>query len=164
MSFARSALGAGIPFGLAMTVFFTFQMGLRADLVAGPISGLFFGVAIAGFAALQRKRMGIEGGLLDGEPIVHQGPANHMRGAEARGGWLVLTERALVFRSHGLNFGNAPLRLDLAEVRAFGKRNTLGIVPNGLRIDRVSGPSERFVVGGREEWLRALAARGVSRA
>ena len=163
MRFVRSALAAGIPFGLAMTAFFTMQHGLERALVAGPISGVLFGVAIAAFSTVQRRRLEIPGGMLDGERVLHQGPANHVRGIESRGGWLVLTERSLAFRSHGLNVQNAPLRLALADIRAAFGRRTGGLIPNGLRVDRKDGGEEIFVVGGRGEWLRALEAALASR-
>jgi hypothetical protein len=156
------ALKAAAPFAVAMTLFFAMRGGWRAGLVAGPVSGLLFGLALAVFIRRQSDRLAIRTELLDGERIVHQGGANHWRGSEARGGWLVLTERALVFRSHGLNVQNAGARIELANIRAVSKINTLGIVPNGLRVDLADGSSERFVVSERGEWLSHLAARGPS--
>jgi hypothetical protein len=157
-SFLRSALKVGAPFAIAMTVVFTLQSGWRAGLTAGPAAGLAFGVIMAGFVRRQGDRLAIRSEALDGERIVHQGSANHWRGKEARGGWLVLTERALVFRSHGFNVQNAGVRVELAKVRGVSPSSTLGIVPNGLRVELVDGTEERFVVGERPKWLAYLAA------
>jgi hypothetical protein len=103
----------------------------------------------------------LKSALVAGVP--RQGPANHRRGAEARGGWLVLTERALVFRSHGFNVQNAPLRVPLAEVRGVRGKRTLGLIPNLLLVERQDGTAEAFVVSERDAWLRAIeAGRGGS--
>jgi len=154
-----TALRSGLSFGVAMTLVFALRHGWGAALVAGPCAGLAFGLVMGGFATIQKNRLMLRGELLDGERILYQGPANHWRGAEARGGWLVLTERALVFRAHGFNVQNAPVRLELSAIRGVLPRNTLGIVPNGMRVDRADGQQERFVVNKRGEWIRRIEAR-----
>ena len=142
-----------------MTLLFALQHGWRGALVTGPLSGLAFGLALAAFAKVQGNRLLIRGELLDGERILYQGAANHWRGREARGGWLVLTERALVFRPHGLNAQRAPVRIELPAIRGIGPRNTLGIIPNGMRVDTTDAGPERFVVNGQGEWIRRIGAR-----
>jgi hypothetical protein len=67
-----------------------------------------------------------------------------------------LTERALVFRGHGFNVQNAPARVELARVKDVLPCATLGIVPNGLRVELVDGGHERFVVTGRDEWVARI--------
>lgn len=154
----KMTLAAVVPFGLVMGAFLGLQHGPAAGLVVGAGAGLMFGALLTAFAEGQRRRMKIASGVLDGEPIVRQGPANHWRGVEARGGWLVLTTRRLVFRSHGKNVQNEGAELPLAEVAAVEPSRSLGIVPNGLRVRRKDGAVERFVVAERGEWLAALTA------
>lgn len=153
----KMALTTGVPFGVAMGVFFGMQRGPLAGLVLGGGAGLLFGVLLATFAEAQRRRMELPGKQLDGEAIIKQGPANHWLGAEARGGWLVLTERRLVFRSHGKNIQNAGAELRLADITAVEPANTLGVVPNGLRV-RHGGAVDKFVLIGRSDWQSAIAA------
>jgi len=154
-----TALRTGVPFGLFMGAYFTWQNGLPGGPVAGLVSGVLFGLTIGVFQDVQAQKLAVAGDVFEGEPILHQGPANHRRGREMRGGWLVLTDRRLVFRSHGKNLQNAPLDLPLAEVRGAEPCRTLGIVPNGVRVLRTDGGEERFVVADRATWIAKLAAR-----
>ena len=142
-----------------MTLLFVTRYGARAGFTAGALAGLLFGLGAGAFVQLQSKRLAVRGDFLAGERIVYQGAANHWRGVEARGGWLILTERALVFRAHGLNAQNAPVRIELSSVRSLSPTATLGIVPNGLRVDGVEGARDRFVVGARAEWIRRIESR-----
>lgn len=153
----RTALATGLPFGVVMGLVFTLQRGPTAGLLLGVVSGLLFGALLAGFTEAQRKRMQL-GGDFEGEKILLQGPANHWRGAEARGGWLVLTPKRLVFRSHGKNIQNQGAEVLVADITACEPANTLLLVPNGLRVRHGAGAVDKFVVTARAEWLAALAA------
>lgn len=153
----KTTLSTGVPFGVVMGLFLSLRYGPSVGLLAGLFAGLMFGAAMSGFVELQARRMKIRGDALDGEPILFQGPANHWRGPEARGGWLVLTTRRLVFRSHGKNVQNQGLAIQLGEVMSVEPSRSLGIVPNGLRVRLYGDTVERFVVQGRGEWLAALA-------
>jgi hypothetical protein len=157
-SFLATFLRAGLAFGAGMALFFGVTRGARIGLTMGPVAGLLFGSIAAVFVKIQSWRLMVRGDVLDGERIVYQGGANHWSGAEARGGWLVLTERALVFRAHGLNAQNQPVRIALAAVRAVAPTNTLGIVRNGLRVEQEGGKLDRFVVNQRAEWIRRIEA------
>jgi hypothetical protein len=154
-----AAFRTGVPFGIVMTVVYSLQRGWRAGVMSGAFAGLAFGLVMAGFLMWQTRRMMVRGESLDGERILYQGAANHWRGREARGGWLVLTERALVFRAHGVNMQKTPVRIELSTVKGVVPCHTLGIVPNGLRVERVDGVEERFVLNGRGEWARRIGTR-----
>lgn len=161
--FSKTILTTGVPFGAVMALFFGLQHGPAVGLVAGLATGALFGALLAAFVVAQARRMKIAGDALDGEPILLQGPANHWRGAEARGGWLVLTTRRLVFRSHGKNIQNQGLDLQLTDVTAVEPSRSLGLIPNGLRVRLAGEVVERFVVSERDAWLAAVAdarARG----
>ena len=155
MRWLRTLLFSGLPFGIGMSVFFTVRFGPTRGPIVGMSAGLVFGVAIAGFLALQRKRFS-HVGPYEGEPVLHQGPANHWRGGEARGGWLILTPTRLCFRSHGMNVQNAPLAIALGDIAAVEPRRSLGLIPNGLELARRSGGRERFVLAERAEWIGQL--------
>lgn len=154
--FIKAVLSTGLPFGVAMGLFFASQHG-PAGFLLGAVSGLVFGLAIAGFAERQRRRLELPGKEYEGEPLLRQGPANHWLGAEARGGWLILTTRRLVFRSHGKNLRNDHVEIALAEVSGVDLCRTMWIVPNGLLVRRSGGGQEQFVVQERGAWLAAVA-------
>lgn len=153
----NTTIRAALPFGILMGLFFGFKHGLTGGLVAGAATGLLFGVALAIFTEVQRQKMEVKGDYR-GEPILHQGPANHWRRGEARGGWLLLTPRRLLFRAHSENLQNEPLELAVADLRGSELCRSLGIVPNGLRVQLANGTQERFVVSERATWVARIAA------
>lgn len=153
----NTAIRAGVPFGIAMALFFGISQGLPAALIGGTVAGLLFGLTLALFGEVQRKKLEVHGDY-QGEPILHQGPANHWRRGEARGGWLLLTPRRLVFRAHNANVQNEPIELAVVELRGSEPCRTLGVVPNGLRVHLKSGEHERFVVSERASWVAQLTA------
>lgn len=163
MNFLANFLRAGLPFGLIFGVGMYFAGGLGMALVVGLGSGIAFGTGIAVFTEIQRRRFLADRPDFGDETLLHEGPANHLRGAEAVGGWLTLTSRRLHFRSHGMNLQNDAWELPLAGVRDVEIAATLGIIPNGLRLTTTAGGNERFVVQGRRKWKDAIerARRGV---
>jgi hypothetical protein len=154
----KMALSTGLPFGAVMALVLGLQRGPLVGAISGVFAGVLFGGMLAAFAEVQRRRMEIKGGTFEGEPILYQGPANHWLGAEARGGWLVLTPRRLAFRSHGKNIQNAGVDLPLGEVAGYEASRSLGIIPNQLRVRRRDGAVDKFVVTERAAWLTALAS------
>jgi hypothetical protein len=154
-----TALRSGLPFGVAIGAFQAVQHhNVVAAVAGGLVGGAMFGGVMGVFVELQRKKLMIPGDRFEGEPILHQGPANHWRGAEARGGWLILTSERLAFRSHGKNIQNQSVDVRLADVRGVEPTNTLFFVPNGLRVLRDHGESDKFVVSERALWLERLGA------
>jgi hypothetical protein len=153
-----TALRAGVPFGLFFGAYLAFRSGAERGLSGGLLAGVLFGGIIAVFSETQRKKMMAPGDQFEGEPILHQGPANHFRNAEARGGWLILTSARLVFRSHGKNIQNQSVELPLAGVRGVEPVATMLLVPNGLRVLGDDGASDRFVVSERKVWVARIEA------
>jgi hypothetical protein len=135
-----------------MGLLFAVQSGRPLGLVFGLGVGLLFGLLLAGFAEWQRSRFTREIPDLAGEQLVKQGPANHFRGMEGVGGWLYLTERRLLFRSHRLNVQNHELSIPLGAILEARPCSTAWVVPNGLRVVTAQG-AERFVVEGRQTWV-----------
>ena len=104
--------------------------------------------------------------LEPGETPVKDGRANLMRGVEGVGGRLYLTDRRLVFESHGLNVQRGPALVSLSDVAGLSKVWTrvfgaIPLAPNGLAVRSVDGQELRFVVSGRSKWIEAIeTARG----
>lgn len=102
--------------------------------------------------------------LYPGELLVKQGGANLQRGAEAVGGKLFLTDRRLVFRSHGMNIQNAGVDIPLTDVTGLAKAWTkmfgaIPLVPNSIVMHTAAGIDFSFVVmGGRGTWISAIEA------
>jgi len=91
-------------------------------------------------------------------------PANLWRGAEAVGGRLTLTADRLYFHPHRFNIQAEPLELPVAAITSTRASRTLGVVPNGLVIETVSGERYRFVVRKRRLLIQTLAdLRGANR-
>jgi hypothetical protein len=152
----QALLLAGLFFGLVFGSVMGATRGLTAGLAAGAVSGVLFGVAMGVFASVQRARLESRDAHFEGEPVLHQGPANHWAEIEARGGWLVLTASRLAFRAHGFNVGNAPLNLALTDVAQAEPTRSLGVIPNSLRVVLRDGRAERFVVNGQAAWVSAI--------
>jgi hypothetical protein len=153
----RQAFTVGLPFGLAMGAFFFWRFGLIRGVAGGVFTGILFGTLITLFTEAQRKKLEITDKLFEGYPLLHQGPANHWLGAESRGGWLVLTSHQLSFRSHGENIQNSGLTLTIEELQSVRTKRTLGIIPNGLLVEKKSGGSESFLVSNNTTWEAKIA-------
>jgi len=112
---------------------------------------------MARFVSSQRKRIAADPLAIPGEATLRDGPSNHFKGPEGVGGWLYLTPKRLLFRSHAINVQLHEIALPLNEIVSAEASRTLGIIPNGLRIVTASGRVERFVVEGNREWSAAIA-------
>jgi hypothetical protein len=162
-------LVAGTAFGQPVALFLALRPRGSSGLWFGIPAGLLAGLSLAGFALCagfalwRRSRLTRADPRRPGERLFAQGPANHLRGWEAVGGGLYLTDRRLLFRPHRFNFHRTEASIPLDEILRAETRATGGVIPNGLWITTPSG-TERFVVGDRTGWvleiLRAKAACG----
>lgn len=97
---------------------------------------------------------------LDGEVLVHEGPANLLLRWEGVGGWLVLSHHWLVFASHRLNWRRGRLLLPIERIeeatprwaRLFG----LPLFPTTLAVRTKGGREYQFVVRGRHYWAATI--------
>lgn len=88
-----------------------------------------------------------------GETLLRKGVANLQRGLEAVGGRLLLTDRRLLFRSHGFNVQDGDTEIPLARMRG-----ALPLVPDSLAV-ATDERDYRFVLFGRRPWLAATQAQ-----
>ncbi|MGK5511415.1 GRAM domain-containing protein [Brevibacillus formosus] len=72
------------------------------------------------------------------------------RGIEVVSGKLTITSDRLYFQPNSLNIQTHPLELHLKDIAAVEKRNTLFVIPNGMKIKMHNGQEHKFVV-----WKRA---------
>ena len=139
---------AGIPFGIIM--------GLFVGIIAGIILGFLFGLSISAFVTIQSKKFTRNSSLItDNKNIIMEGVANHFKGAESVGGWLCLTEKEIVFKSHNFNIQKHKTVIPLNQITEVKTSSTLGFVPNGLQIITNSS-IEKFVVNKRKDWIRKI--------
>jgi hypothetical protein len=99
--------------------------------------------------------------LGDGEKILLRSDANLQRGIETVGGQLFLTTRRLVFESHRLNVKTGRTIIQLRDVEDVWKTWTkfLGLIPifpNTLAVSTEAGKTYRFVMFGRDKWVRLI--------
>ena len=88
--------------------------------------------------------------------------ANLQRGFEAVGGKLTLTPRTLRFESHLLNLQRGSTEIDLRSIIAIkpAKAKFFGILPisdNAFVVTLADETQHRFIVRGRDEWMKAIA-------
>jgi GRAM domain-containing protein len=165
----KNRFGAGLIFGIVMTVFYLVETLLTSDnlstnqilkslaagLLAGVISGFLFGWLIGLFAKSKfvTKSTNIE--TQPNENILLETPANHFKGIEAVGGKLYLTNKRLIFKSHKLNVQNHQLSLKLTDIKNVNRFKNAGFLNNGLSITTMMG-NEKFVVEQIDDWIKFL--------
>lgn len=92
--------------------------------------------------------------LVPNESIVKENiAANLFRGLEGVGGNLTITSERLYFQPHSLNIQSQPLELSLKDIAAVEKRNTMFVIPNGMKIKMHNGQEHKFVVWNRAELI-----------
>lgn len=77
--------------------------------------------------------------------------ANLFRGIESVGGHLKITDRTMLFTSHALNIQTGSTEIPINQITSIKKRNTLGLVPNGILVETRDGMQYKFVVWNREK-------------
>lgn len=83
---------------------------------------------------------------MENEQIYFDVLANLFIGPEAVGGKLKITDRRLVFKSHDFNIQTGTIEILIEQIAEVKKRNTLGIVPNGMSIITKDGIKYKFVL------------------
>ncbi|MCO5165272.1 MAG: hypothetical protein M9894_02735 [Planctomycetes bacterium] len=146
-------LGGGVAFGGAMTLVLGLVIG-RGQRRARAIAA----AALRGEGPLA---------LAPGERLLEDGPANHLHGRAAIGGWLFLTDRRLVFLPHRYNLGlGGPVTVDLRQVAEAEPAPQWTPIATAIDVALVDGPPLRFVVGRavRGPWVEAIReARAAAR-
>ncbi len=85
--------------------------------------------------------------------------ANYFKGIEAVGGKLFFDETGMTFKSHALNIQSGETRIQYDQISRISKRNTLGIVPNGMSVFTANGFEHKFVINHREDIIAFLVSK-----
>ncbi|MCV9385465.1 GRAM domain-containing protein [Reichenbachiella ulvae] len=120
--------------------------------------GFLFGFGFLFFMQRMTTRLmnNIQIQLADDEIVRHEGGANLMKGIEAVGGKLVLTDQRLIFKSHQKNVQSGETQLPLTEIQEVIPRKTAKLFQNGMRVLNQAGEAFDFVVYEREVWLEKV--------
>jgi hypothetical protein len=99
--------------------------------------------------------------LIENERIVKEGFANIMRGIEAVGGKLYLTNFRLIFEPHPINFQTDLEIIDIRTIKTINMIWTkvfgiLPLVPNSFELELQEVQKVRFVVNGRRKWIKQI--------
>jgi hypothetical protein len=164
MTEIKNAILAGLAFSILFGFVLAFQYNARFAFIAGPISGLAFGLIIYFFITSKTVKQQTQIENLDGQVIIHSGGANHFKNGEAAGGKLYLLSNRLHFKSHQFNIQNHECIIELQQIKAVNIYNTLGLIPNGLSIITLNEHKEKFVVNNRKFWkaeIERVRSKGV---
>jgi hypothetical protein len=91
------------------------------------------------------------------EKVVFKVGANLFRGMELVGGWMHISRGNIRFLPHKMNLQNKPLEIRMHQIKELQKRNTLLVVPNGMKVILKNGKSYRFVVWNREKIMAFIS-------
>ncbi|MFD1065034.1 hypothetical protein [Oceanobacillus locisalsi] len=93
------------------------------------------------------------------ERIIKKGKANLWKQYEASGGTLLLTEKELTHRPHGVNIQSNVVSIGLKEIEQveLSVNKLLFIrIPNGVTVTLRNGEIFKFVVFGRRKWKEEI--------
>lgn len=97
--------------------------------------------------------------LVKDEQVYFDVAANLFRGVESVGGKLKITDKKVFFQSHTFNIQTGSTVVLIEDIKEVKKRNTLGIVPNGISITTKDDKKYKFVVWNREKLIEFLNQR-----
>jgi hypothetical protein len=153
----RNSIRAGLLFGLAAGLLYGLARGPVDGVIIGILTGCIFGLFLGVFSLLAiRKFRGMRAEMAQQVSIVYDGGANHFVGIEGVGGWLFLTDRELIFKSHKFNVNRHELVVPLSDIASVKTGKSLGLIANKLTVQTKLGSSEVFVVNDAPAWLAKL--------
>jgi len=97
--------------------------------------------------------------LFENEKVEEEIFANLFRGIEGVGGKIFLTNDRLIFKSHSLNIQKGQTNIDYSEISSVGRRKTMKIINNGMKILTNKGQEYCFVVNDRESQIQKISSK-----
>jgi hypothetical protein len=94
-----------------------------------------------------------------GEEILADVAANFFWGIEVVGGRLKITSRRVLFEASEINLQEQPAEILSNDITEVSKRNTMGIIPNGLLIRTKGDVNYKFVVWRRGKLIELINSR-----
>lgn len=96
--------------------------------------------------------------LDNGESLTLLSFGTHLKGIEAVGGKLVLTNKRILFKSHKINIQPHELSIPLTDIVSASGYKKLGLLNNGLAITTSNGLVEKFTVDEPSAWVQELTS------
>jgi hypothetical protein len=155
-----TAVMFGFPWTIIMIVYDSVMKDgptLRVIISAG-IGGLVAGVLFAWSMKSASKRL-FKKIIVDtgeNENIIKEGGANHFKGLEAVGGKLVLTDKRLIFKSHGFNIQEHQESFDLQQLEKLYVTKTVKFLESGLTLELKNNDRHRFIVEDPKQWVEEI--------
>jgi hypothetical protein len=126
--------------------------GLGLALAVGLVSGVLFGLCMAFLSKYHTKKFEpLRRQMAREHRIVFEGEANHFMNKEGVGGWLFLTPEFLFFKSHRFNIQNHELTIPMSLIKSATPCKLLNFA-TGLKVEKINGTWETFVVNHNNEW------------
>ena len=97
--------------------------------------------------------------LFENEKVEEEIFASLFRGIEGVGGKIFLTNDRLIFKSHSLNIQKGQTNIDYSEISSVGRRKTMKIINNGMKILTNKGQEYCFVVNDRESQIQKISSK-----
>ena len=158
----KIAVGSAVLYGAPMGLLYSYLSGKWSGMIAGLVAGAFFGlfmsVTMAWFNRRQTGRFQKQRPDFASEDVALEGPANHVMGVEAVGGYLWLTSARLHFVSHKHNIQNHEWTAPTTEIASAAPAKMLGLFNTALIVRLKSGEEHRFVVNHNARWVAAIEA------
>ena len=148
----KCSILSGVLFGLLFGLFNAFYVDINAAFIAGPISGIMFGVA---FYLVCNSKICKEHAQYKAErkwKSIYSEAVGHIQNNEMVSGKLYLLTDKLVFQTHIPNVQCRKVTINLKQIKEVRFFNTYGEIPNGLGIYISDERAERFIVNERQIW------------
>lgn len=94
--------------------------------------------------------------MIHSEEVLFKGAANLMKGIEAVGGNIEITDKRILFESHKFNIQSGATSILLEHISNYKLGNSLGLIPNRITIVTKKGIEYKFVVSKRKEITKIL--------
>jgi len=136
--------------------------------VIGVSFGLIMGLALPYFLKKYGAKIATKIGktiipeLTENERVEIKGPANVFRGMESVGGYLFLTNKKMIFKSHKINIQTGQTDIDYKSIEDLSERKTAKLIDNGIRVKTKDGIEFDFIVNQREIWINKISERIVA--
>jgi hypothetical protein len=155
-----TAVAFGFPFGLLMGIFnsaINWELNPRfilTGIIGGLVFGIVFAITMKYLASNLFKSISIE--LTEGEKLIKEGGANHIKGKEGVGGKLVLTDQRLIFKSHNLNIQNHQQVFYFNDIQSLEEAKSLFVLKNRLVLELLNKDLHKFIVDDPEVWVKEI--------
>ncbi|QJD83218.1 GRAM domain-containing protein [Cohnella herbarum] len=85
--------------------------------------------------------------------------ANLFRGIESVGGRIRISDKSVLFTAHAINIQTQITEIAFDQISTITKRNTLGLIPNGMTIETRDGKKYKFVLWNRQKIIDFVSSR-----